>query len=91
MGPGAMPELLVTAEPGVTSIIPATIAFTSGGLYQLWLVAINGKGRSMPGPVQTWTAVRAQAAPWSLPQARRSFPLGVRGRESTKVTRRGIL
>lgn len=58
VGPGAMPELLVTADPGVVSItIPATITFTPGGLYQLWLVAINGKGRSAPGPVQTWTAV----------------------------------
>ena len=55
-----MPELLVTADPGVVSItIPATITFTPGRLYQLWLVAINGKGRNAPapGPVQTWPAV----------------------------------
>ena len=58
VGPGAMPELLVTAAPGLTSIIiPATITFTPGSLYQLWLVALNGKGKSAAGPVQNWTAV----------------------------------
>ncbi|MES2660006.1 MAG: hypothetical protein V4689_15400 [Verrucomicrobiota bacterium] len=58
VGPGSMPELLLTAGPGATSIlIPATITFTPGGLYQLWLVAINSKGRSAAGPVQSWTAV----------------------------------
>ena len=58
VGPGAMPELLLTAAPGLTSIvIPATITFTPGGLYQLWLVALNGKGKSPAGPVQNWTAV----------------------------------
>ena len=52
-----MPELLLTAGPGATSIlIPATITFTPGHLYQLWLVAINSKGRSTPGPVYNWTA-----------------------------------
>ena len=50
-----MPELLLTAGPGATEIIvPATITFTPGGLYQLWLVAVNSKGRSTPGPVQNW-------------------------------------
>jgi hypothetical protein len=57
LGPGAMPELLLTAGPGATSIvIPATITFTPGGLYQLWLVALNSRGKSGPGPVQNWTA-----------------------------------
>lgn len=57
VGPGSMPELLLTAGPGATSIlIPATITFTPGGLYQLWLVALNSKGKSGPGPVQNWTA-----------------------------------
>ncbi len=57
-GPGGMPELLLTAGPGQTSVlIPATITFVPGGLYQLWLVAVNSKGSSLPGPVQNWTAV----------------------------------
>ena len=57
VGPGAMPELLLTAGPEMTSVtIPATITFTPGGLYQLWLVAINSKGKSPAGPVQNWTA-----------------------------------
>ena len=57
VGPGSMPELLLTAGPGATSIlIPATITFTPGAVYQLWLVALNSKGKSSPGPVQTWTA-----------------------------------
>jgi len=57
-GPGAMPELLLTAGPGATAIvIPATITFVPGSLYQLWLVAINSKGRSAAGPVLNWTAV----------------------------------
>jgi hypothetical protein len=57
VGPGSMPELLLTAGPGTTAIIiPATITFTPGELYQLWLVAINSKGKSAPGPVQNWTA-----------------------------------
>ena len=34
VGPGSMPELLVTGSPGITSLsIPATITFTPGGLY----------------------------------------------------------
>ena len=57
-GPGGMPELLLTAAPGVTTVlIPATITWTPGGLYQLWLVAVNSKGASAPGPVVNWTAV----------------------------------
>ena len=57
VGPGAMPELLLTAAPGATEItIPATLTFTPGGLYQLWLVALNSRGRSAPGPVQNWHA-----------------------------------
>ena len=55
--PGAMPELLLTAGPGATTIIiPATITFTPGGFYQLWLVGVNSKGRSGAGPNQNWTA-----------------------------------
>jgi hypothetical protein len=52
-----MPELLLTAGPGQAEvIIPATITFTPGALYQLWLVALNSKGKSAPGPLQNWTA-----------------------------------
>ncbi len=58
VGPGSMPELLLTAGPDTTAIIiPATITFIPGELYQLWRVAINGKGRSAAGPVRNWTAV----------------------------------
>ena len=58
VGPGGMPELLLTAAPGATAIIiPATITFTPGSLYQLWLCAVNSRGRSTPGPVQNWTDV----------------------------------
>ena len=57
VGLGAMPELLLTAGPGATTIIiPATITFTPGGFYQLWLVGVNSKGRSGAGPNQNWTA-----------------------------------
>ena len=57
LGPGGTPELLVTAGPGtIEVIIPANITFTPGGAYQLWLVALNSKGRSEKGPLQTWTA-----------------------------------
>ena len=57
-GPGSMPELLLTAAPGETNVlIPATITWTPGALYQLWLVAVNSRGSSLPGPVQNWTAV----------------------------------
>ena len=57
VGPGAMPELLLTAGIGTTTIIiPATITFTPGGFYQLWLCGVNSRGRSIPGPNQNWTA-----------------------------------
>lgn len=57
ISPGGMPELLATSPMNTTAvIIPATITFTPGGLYQLWLVALNSKGSSTPGPVQNWTA-----------------------------------
>lgn len=57
VGPGGRPELLHTGLPGETAlIIPAAITFIPGTLYQLWLNALNGKGRSAPGPVQSWTA-----------------------------------
>lgn len=57
-GPGGMPEQLAIGVPGALEvIIPATITFDVGDLYQLWLVALNSKGPSGPGPMQTWTAV----------------------------------
>ncbi len=57
-GPGGTPELLLTAAPGqISLLITATIPFVPGGLYQLWLVAVNSNGSSLPGPVQNWTAV----------------------------------
>jgi type II secretory pathway pseudopilin PulG len=58
LGPGGAPELLLIGEAGETAlVIPAGITFTPGSLYQLWLVAINSRGSSDPGPVQNWTAV----------------------------------
>jgi hypothetical protein len=58
LGSGGMPELLLTAGPGLTAVtITAAITFTPGELYQLWLVANNSKGRSAEGPVQSWTVV----------------------------------
>ena len=52
-----MPEQLATGEPGETAVqIPVTITWVSGGLYQIWLVALNSKGPSAPGPIQSWTA-----------------------------------
>ncbi|MES2659350.1 MAG: hypothetical protein V4689_12090 [Verrucomicrobiota bacterium] len=55
--PGSLPELLLTAAPGTTAVaLPATVTFIPGTLYQLWLVAINSKGRSEEGPVRSWVA-----------------------------------
>ena len=55
--PGGMPEQLHTGDAGQTAVvIPATITWVSGGLYQIWLVAVNSTGASDPGPVQSWTA-----------------------------------
>ena len=52
-----MVEQLATGAPGETTIqIPVTITWVSGGLYQIWLVALNSKGTSAPGPIQSWTA-----------------------------------
>ena len=57
IAPGGMPEQLHTGNPKEPFVqIPTTITWVSGGLYQIWLVAINGKGESDPGPVQSWTA-----------------------------------
>ena len=57
-GPGGMPELLLTGLKDETAlVIPANITFTPGLLYQLWIVAINSRGSSLPGPIQTWDAV----------------------------------
>ena len=57
ISPGGMPEQLHTGNPGETFVqIPTTITWISGGTYQLWLLAINGRGESEPGPVQSWTA-----------------------------------
>lgn len=57
-GPGGMPEQLAIGETGALEvIIPATITFDAGDLYQLWLQARNSRGSSVPGPMQSWTAV----------------------------------
>lgn len=56
-GPGGMPEQLAVGEPGALEVmVPATVTFDVGDLYQLWLVALNSKGPSGPGPKQNWTA-----------------------------------
>ncbi len=56
-GPGGMPEQLVIGAPGALEvIIPAIITFDAGDLYQLWLQGRNGRGTSVPGPKQSWTA-----------------------------------
>ena len=58
LGPGGTPELLLTGPLGANSLtIPASITWTPGDLYQLWLVALNSRGPGAPGPVQNWTAV----------------------------------
>ena len=58
VGPGGMPELLLIGLPNVTElIIPASITFTPGNLYQLWIQARYSRGSSPAGPVQNWTAV----------------------------------
>ena len=57
IAPGGMPEQLHTGGFGETSVvIPATITWVTGGLYQIWLVGVNGSGSSVAGPVQNWTA-----------------------------------
>lgn len=56
-GPGGMPELLAIGNPGELFVeIPATITFTTGELYQLWLQARNSRGSSPAGPKENWTA-----------------------------------
>lgn len=56
-GPGGMPELLAIGNAGELFVeIPATITFTTGDLYQLWLQARNSRGSSPAGPKQNWTA-----------------------------------
>ena len=58
LGPGGTPELLLTGPLGANSLtIPASITWTPGDLYQLWLTALNSRGPGDPGPVQNWTAV----------------------------------
>ena len=53
-----MPELLAIGNPGELFVeIPATITFTAGELYQLWLQARNSRGSSPAGPKQNWTAL----------------------------------
>ena len=53
-----MPELLLTGLKDETAlVIPATITFTPGLTYQLWLIALNSRGPSLPSPIQTWLAV----------------------------------
>ncbi len=57
LGPGGTPELLATGEFGSNEVmIPASVTWDSGDLYQLWLVAKNSKGTSLPGPSASWTA-----------------------------------
>lgn len=48
--------LLDAAIERLYDLNPATITITPGGLYRLWFVALNSKGKSGPGPVQNWTA-----------------------------------
>ena len=56
-GPGGMPERLAVGERFALSVvIPATITFDPGDLYQLWLQSVNSKGVSGPGPMQSWVA-----------------------------------
>ena len=58
VGPGGMPERLAIGERFALSVvIPATITFDPGDLYQLWLQSVNSKGVSGPGPMQSWVAV----------------------------------
>ena len=58
IAPGGMPEHLATGETGETSvIIPVSVTWNPGALYQIWLVALNGRGPSPEGPIQNWTAV----------------------------------
>ena len=55
--PGGMPELLVIGNPGELFVeIPATITFSAGALYQLWLQARNSRGSSPASPKENWTA-----------------------------------
>ncbi len=57
IAPGGMPEQLAIGETGANSVlIPVSVTWTPGALYQLWLVALNGRGPSPDGPVQNWTA-----------------------------------
>lgn len=48
-----MSEILTDSLSRATA---GNATFTPGGLYQLWLCAVNSKGRSAPGPVKNWTA-----------------------------------
>ena len=55
--PGGMPELLAIGKPRELFVeIPATITFTTGDLYQLWLQARNSRGSSPAGPKENWAA-----------------------------------
>ena len=56
-GPGGAPErLVVGAFDEISLVIPAVFTFDHGKVYQLWLVAINSRGSSAPGPITDWTA-----------------------------------
>jgi hypothetical protein len=48
-----MSEILADTLPRVTAAIGANLSFLS---VMSILVAINGKGRSLPGPTQNWLA-----------------------------------
>ena len=57
-GPGGMPEQLAIGETNSNFVeIPATITFTPGDHYQLWLQSHNSRGTSEPGPKENWVAV----------------------------------
>ena len=57
LAPGGAPERLAVGETDeALVVIPATITFTPGVSYQLWLTARNSKGTSEAGPVTVWVA-----------------------------------
>ena len=56
-GPGGMPELLAVGDRyALNVVIPATITFDEGELYQLWIQSRNSKGSSAAGPKVNWVA-----------------------------------
>ncbi len=56
-GPGGMPELLaVSGRYALSVVVPATITFDEGELYQLWIQSRNSRGSSAAGPKVNWVA-----------------------------------